>query len=116
MLVAEISSALWVHVQIFETTLRNFLSDCLTNTSGQSDWWNATNYFYAKENSIIDQIKTRLKHRNLDANSKNVISNLGFSFWVELLSRRYHETIWLKIIQYFPAYPGRREDFYSKAR
>ena len=116
LLVAEISSALWVHIQIFETTLRNFLSEFLTNTSGQVDWWNTTNYFYAKENSIIDEIKTRLKHSNLDTNSKNVISNLGFSFWIELLSKRYHQKIWMKLVKFFPAYPGRREDFYNKAR
>ena len=116
LLVAEISSALWVHIQIFETTLRNFLSEFLTNTSGQVDWWNTTNYFYAKENSIIDEIKTRLKHSNLDTNSKNVISNLGFSFWVELLSKRYHQKIWMKLVKFFPAHPGRREDFYNKAR
>ena len=115
-LLAEISGALWVHIQIFETTLRNFLSEFLTNTSGQVDWWNTTNYFYAKENSIIDEIKTRLKHSNLDTNSKNVISNLGFSFWVELLSKRYHQKIWMKLVKFFPAYPGRREDFYNKAR
>ena len=116
LLVAEISSALWVHIQIFETTLRNFLSEFLTNTSGQVDWWNTTNYFYAKENSTIDEIKTRLKHSNLDTNSKNVISNLGFSFWVELLSKRYHQKIWMKLVKFFPAHPGRREDFYNKAR
>ena len=116
LLAAEISSALWVHIQIFETTLRNFLSEFLTNTSGQVDWWNTTNYFYAKENSIIDEIKTRLKHSNLDTNSKNVISNLGFSFWIELLSKRYHQKIWMKLVKFFPAYPGRREDFYNKAR
>ena len=115
-LLAEISGALWVHIQIFETTLRNFLSEFLTNTSGQVDWWNTTNYFYAKENSIIDEIKTRLKHSNLDTNSKNVISNLGFSFWIELLSKRYHQKIWMKLVKFFPAYPGRREDFYNKAR
>ena len=116
LLVAEISSALWVHIQIFETTLRNFLSEFLTNTSGQVDRWNTTNYFYAKENSIIDEIKTRLKHSNLDTNSKNIISNLGFSFWVELLSKRYHQKIWMKLVKFFPAHPGRREDFYNKAR
>ena len=115
-LLAEISDALWVHIQFFETTLRNFLSEFLTNTSGQVDWWNTTNYFYAKENSIIDEIKTRLKHSNLDTNSKNVISNLGFSFWIELLSKRYHQKIWMKLVKFFPAYPGRREDFYNKAR
>ena len=104
------------YIQIFETTLRNFLSEFLTNTSGQVDWWNTTNYFYAKENSIIDEIKTRLKHSNLDTNSKNVISNLGFSFWVELLSKRYHQKIWMKLVKFFPAHPGRREDFYNKAR
>ena len=112
----ELSSALWVHITIFETTLRNFLGNLLEMFCGRKDWWNASYFFYARENSIIQSIKDRLKHRRLDENPKNIVSNLGFSFWVELLSRRYHEKIWLKIVNYFPSYPGRREDFYKKAR
>ncbi len=112
----EISAALWVHIHVFETTLRNFINDTLIQVIGRIDWWNATHEFYSEENRIIDSIKIRLKNRNLEESTKHMISNFGFSFWIELLSKRYHERIWMKIVKFFPVYPGRRENFYNKAR
>ena len=58
----------------------------------------------------------RLKGKDIQITSEHVVDNLSLSFWIKLLGKRYHETIWLKIIKYMPVYPGRREDFYNKAR
>ena len=58
----------------------------------------------------------RLEIRELSSNPITVIENLSFSFWVELLGKQYHQKIWMKILRFFPTYPGRREDFYNKAR
>ena len=112
----EIAAALWVHIAVFESTFRTFLIEKLSLVYGQSDWWTVVDLLSKKDLKDVRKVIGRLKSRNLDVTPTFIAENLSFSFWVELLGKRYHETIWLKIIKYMPVYPGRREDFYNKAR
>jgi hypothetical protein len=115
-LISEISAALWVHIMAFETTLRDFISEKLQRIYGVFDWWLVPNLLSRSDLKDIDYTIKRLNGRQLPISNENVVANLSFSFWVELLSKRYHQKIWMKLVKYFPAYPGRREDFYDKAR
>ena len=112
----EIAAALWVHIAVFESTFRTFLIEKLSLVYGQRDWWTVVDLLSKKDLKDVRKVIGRLKSRDLDVTPTLVAENLSFSFWVELLGKRYHETIWLKIIKYMPVYPGRREDFYNKAR
>ena len=112
----EIAAALWVHIAVFESTFRTFLIEKLSLVYGQRDWWTVIDLLSQKDLKDVRKVIGRLKSRNLDVTPTLIFENLSFSFWVELLGKRYHETIWLKIIKYIPVYPGRREDFYNKAR
>ncbi|NCX36302.1 MAG: hypothetical protein EBX19_06790 [Actinobacteria bacterium] len=114
-LISEISAALWVHIMAFETTLREFISEKLQKVYGVMEWWLINNLLSKKDLNDVKYAISRLDNRKLSVNNENITSNLSLSFWVELLGRRYHETIWLKIISFFSSYPGRREDFYRKA-
>ena len=114
-LISEISAALWVHIIAFETTLREFISEKLQKVYGVMEWWLINNLLSKKDLNDVNYAISRLGNRQLPVNNENITSNLSLSFWVELLGRRYHETIWLKIISFFSSYPGRREDFYRKA-
>ena len=115
-LISEISAALWVHIMAFETTLRDFISEKLQRIYGVIDWWLVPNLLSRSDLKDIDYTIKRLNGRQLPISNENVVANLSFSFWVELLSKRYHQKIWMKLVKFFPAYPGRREDFYNKAR
>ena len=115
-LISEISAALWVHIIAFETTLRDFISEKLQRIYGVIDWWLVPNLLSRSDLKDIDYAIKRLNGRQLPISNENVVANLSFSFWVELLSKRYHQKIWMKLVKFFPAYPGRREDFYNKAR
>ena len=115
-LVAELSGGLWVHIQIFETTLRQFLAKRLTAIYGTQSWWDIPFLLNKDDYSNISKVMQRLKGKDIQITSEHVVDNLSLSFWIKLLGKRYHETIWLKIIKYMPVYPGRREDFYNKAR
>jgi len=115
-LISEISAALWVHIMAFETTLRDFISEKLQRIYGVFDWWLVPNLLSRSDLKDINYAIRRLNGRQLPISNENVVANLSFSFWVELLSKRYHQKIWMKLVKFFPAYPGRREDFYSKAR
>ena len=114
-LISEISAALWVHIIAFETTLREFISEKLQQVYGVIEWWLINDLLSKKDLNDVNYAISRLDNRKLPINNENITSNLSLSFWVELLGRRYHETIWLKIISFFSSYPGRREDFYRKA-
>ena len=115
-LISEISAALWVHIMAFETTLRDFTSEKLQRIYGVIDWWLFPNLLSRSDLKDINYAIRRLNGRQLPISNENVVANLSFSFWVELLSKRYHQKIWMKLVKFFPAYPGRREDFYNKAR
>ena len=115
-LISEISAALWVHIMAFETTLRDFISEKLQRIYGVIDWWLVPNLLSRSDLKDINYAIRRLNGRQLPISNENVVANLSFSFWVELLSKRYHQKIWMKLVKFFPAYPGRREDFYNKAR
>jgi hypothetical protein len=115
-LISEISAALWVHIIAFETTLRDFINEKLQRIYGVFDWWLVPNLLSRSDLKDINYAIRRLNGRQLPISNENVVANLSFSFWVELLSKRYHQKIWMKLVKFFPAYPGRREDFYNKAR
>ncbi len=114
-LISEISAALWVHIIAFETTLRKFIHEKVVQSFQVLEWWLIPALLSPQDFRDMTFAISRLKNRNLPITIESVLSNLSLSFWVELLSRRYHEKIWLKIVNYFPTYPGRREDFYKKS-
>ena len=115
-LISEISAALWVHIIAFETTLRKFIHDSLSDAYKSSTWWFIDKLLTPQDAKDFYYAEKRLIHQKRKVTPILIVHNMSLSFWVELLSRRYHEKIWLKIVNYFPSYPGRREDFYKKAR
>ena len=80
------------------------------------DWWTKSDLLTPQNQENVEKAKTRLQKKGININSERIISNLGLSFWVELLSKRYHQKIWNKLLKYFPRDPGRREEFHQKAR
>ncbi len=115
-ILAEISSALWVNVRAFETTLRTFMHDGLTRVYKSSRWWETKLLLFPDDLKDVLDVEKRLLRQKRKLTPFLIINNLSFTFWIELLSRRYHQKIWMKIVKFFPVYPGRRENFYNKAR
>ncbi len=116
LLIAEISAALWVHIVAFETTLRKFIHGCLTNEYGSKEWWYVPSILTVENRRNIERMELRLRRKRKRITPYNIVENLSFSFWIELLSKRYHQKIWNKLLKYFPVHPGWREEFHSKAR
>ena len=116
LLFVEISSALWVHIVAFEITLRTFIHQSLSKTYGSPKWWRNANLLNNRDSNEVSKIRLRLERRGKVPSDDLIISNLSLSFWIELLSKRYHQKIWNKLLKYFPVYPGRREEFHRKAR
>ncbi len=115
-LISEISAALWVHIAVFEITLRKFIHSSLSKSYKTTRWWLIPNLLTAKDRAEFKYAEKRLAMQKRKVSPILVVHNSSFSLCIELLSKRYHQKIWLKIIKYFPAHPGRREDFYKRAR
>ena len=113
---AEIAAALWVHIQTFEVTLRNFIYTSMKQVFNESLWWEIPGLLLHSEYVYVQGTIERMLQNRVKISAQSIVDNLSLSFWIKLLGKRYHETIWLKIIKYMPGYPGRREDFYNKAR
>ena len=113
---AEIAAALWVHIQTFEVTLRNFIYTSMKQVFNESLWWEIPGLLLHSEYVYVQGTIERMLQNRVKISAQSIVDNLSLSFWIKLLGKRYHETIWLKIIKYMPIYPGRREDFYNKAR
>jgi hypothetical protein len=111
-----ISNELWVQITAFEITLRNFINFSLAQIYQSSYWWSVSNLINEPDLRNIARAIQRIKHKGLSETVKNITESLDLSFWIKLLSKPYHETIWMKLLKYFPTYPGRREDFYKRAR
>ncbi len=115
-LIAEISAALWVHIAVFEITLRKFIHSSLSKSYKTTRWWLIPNLLTAKDRAEFKYAEKRLAMQKRKVSPILVVHNSSFSLCIELLSKRYHQKIWLKIVKYFPTHPGRREDFYKRAR
>ena len=113
---ADIAAALWVHIQTFEVTLRNFIYTSMKQVFNESLWWEIPGLLLHSEYVYVQGTIERMLQNRVKISAQSIVDNLSLSFWIKLLGKRYHETIWLKIIKYMPGYPGRREDFYNKAR
>ncbi len=109
----EISSALWVHIHIFEITLRDFLNYSLVKLHSRSDWWNFPNLLAKRDLARIKKVEAVENLRKVNSFS---ISRMSLSFWISLLTKRYHQKIWRKLE--FPNAPEDklfRDEFHDKA-
>jgi hypothetical protein len=113
---SEIAAALWVHIQAFETTLRNFVYTAIRRDTSEIFWWEIPGLLHESELSYVQRSIERMLQNRVKISAQSIVDNLSLSFWIKLLGKRYHQKIWMKIIKFFPVYPGRREDFYNKAR
>ena len=82
----EIAAALWVHIAVFESTLRTFLIEKLSIVYEKSDWWTIADLLSQKDFKDVRKVIGRLKSRNLDVTPTLIFENLSFSFWVEYCS------------------------------
>ena len=113
-LAAEIAAALWVHIFFFETTLRIFIDKVLSRNFAEISWLEAPGFLARYERMRILKVSKDLMNKGLP--SRLLVSELGFTFWVELCSARYYEKIWRKMEEANPLLKGKRRDFYNKAR
>ncbi len=87
-LVAELSGGLWVHIQIFETTLRQFLSKHLSAIYGTQSWWDIPFLLIKDDYSNISKVMQRLKGKDIRITSEHILDNFQpDSFMIRLAKK-----------------------------
>ena len=109
----EVSGAFWGSFNLLEVSLRNSIHQRLIKVAGRTDWWVAADILHLNERLILEKVKEKFKEKGVTFEEGDLISELGLGFWVALLSKKYHQSLWVKSLEgAFPGYSGRRSDLY----
>ncbi|WP_136643139.1 hypothetical protein [Subtercola vilae] len=105
----EVSAAFWVGFSLLEVTLRNRVHDALTHRFGTERWWEKTPLTGRESNSIA--VAEQRCARYGEPGVGQIISEIGFGFWVGLLSTRHHAGMWLAGLEriFSPTAPRRAD-------
>jgi hypothetical protein len=111
---ARLGEAFHLPIQGVEVGLRNSVNQALSNVYGQN-WWECNNL-----SDILDEerkgdlatVLKRIRNRNSELCTGQVVAGLSFGFWVGILHPRYNPPIWggqlRTAFPYFPAGRGRK--------
>jgi len=109
----EISGALWDLIVYLEVATRNAMARelqtlCVGMGSGRGpvpQWYNHRAWFTTRQNTAIQDAKTRVRGKGLT--SGRVIAQLTFGFWVSLVDPAHAPTLWIPgLHKAFPNSPG----------
>lgn len=106
---ADISQAFYLALQTVEVTLRNAISDVLSDVFGEN--WPFSEPFRAllKEPSILslEKAKLRLARSGYEITTGRMVAILTFEFWAGILTSDFDRPIWqVRLIGAFPNLPG----------
>jgi hypothetical protein len=108
---AQLGEAFHIPIQAVEVSLRNSINAGLTNTYGQ-DWWQNKDLeaiLDEERRADLMQVLRRIRNRELDLNTGQVVAGLSFGFWVGILDGRYNPPIWgAQLRAAFPHFPKGR--------
>lgn len=99
---------------MLEVTLRNAMNDQLTAYAQRPDWWNANVGLHPFETRRIHEaIHEVTIQKGSSATPGHVVAELSFGFWTSLLANKYHQRLWVPVLQYaFPRIAGTRRDLH----
>ena len=117
-----LGQSLHLPIQTVEVSLRNTISDSIESLFGQQ-WYSATKFQliltpWAKK-TLREAVKKTIRNnrrKNKPVTAGDVIANLSFGFWRELLKTHYDPHIWKKKLSVaFPNLPANKsnQDVYN---
>jgi abortive infection bacteriophage resistance protein len=91
---SKISAAFYIPLQGLEVTLRNALHQELSKKFQTPFWYDVAPLdAQSKENITDAKSKINKSHKSIDP--PHVVAELSFGFWVSLLNKAYHQTLWI---------------------
>jgi hypothetical protein len=108
---ARLGEAFHTPIQAVEVALRNSISVALSAVY-TPNWWDCKNLFdLLDEERKADLITVlrRIRNRDLELYTGEVVAGLSFGFWVGILDGRYNPQIWSRQLRNaFPSFPAGR--------
>ena len=89
----EVSAAFLLPLQGLEISLRNAINTTISAHYATDDWFD-TIPLDAAGKIIIEKAKSKLTDEKKDLDNSRIVAEISFGFWVTLLSRKYHQTLW----------------------
>jgi len=120
---AEISSAFWESLSFLEVAFRNAIDGQMTTIhtkKGRAEHWifddahelGRDGQGPGKHSYPFEDVATamrRVRNNNMPLSSGQVISEISFGFWHQMVSRR-QRFLWPDLVAAFPNSPNRRQD------
>lgn len=108
---ARVGEAFHIPIQAVEVGLRNCVNHALVSQFGP-DWWQDPRYLalidFDRQNDL-DLVMRRIRNRNLQRVTGQIVAGLSFGFWVGMLQARYNIEIWSRQLRVaFPHFPEGR--------
>ena len=93
---AKVGEAFHLPIQAYEVGLRNRVSDGLAEVYGV-DWWQEEAFLVEageKRKRDISVVVSRLRSKDIPAETGQLVAGLSFGFWVAMLHSRHNIKIW----------------------
>ncbi len=91
---SEISAAFYTPLQGLEVCLRNALHYQLSHKYQQTNWFDIAP-LHGSALKKLDEAKASVANKHGLVHAPHVVAELSFGFWLSLLSRKYHGTLWV---------------------
>ncbi len=108
---AQVGEAFHVPIQAVEVGLRNRINSALVATYG-ANWWENESFLGIANDERRGDIETvlrRIRNRDLQQSTSQVVAGLSFGFWVGMLQGEYNPPIWgAHLRTTFPSLPVTR--------
>lgn len=105
--------ALYPVLQTIEVVLRNHLWKAISNYTHNSKWLITGNILHPIEQGILRETQSRIVHTHRHEEADDLISELSFGFWTNLLNVRYEQVFWPKLLStVFPTLPRKKRTRY----
>lgn len=111
---SQASAAFYIPLQGLEIALRNALHQALSLKFNSAFWYEiAPLDRYSQENIAEAKEKCRKAYGTTDP--PHIVAELSFGFWVSLLNRTYHQSLWIPALgKAFPNAKLPRGDIHTK--
>jgi hypothetical protein len=108
---AQIGEAFHTPIQAVEVGLRNSINTALSQLF-TPNWWECAGFFRLLDKERTADLTTvfqRIRNRDIDLYTDQVVSGLSLGFWVGLMDGQYNPPIWSKQLRTaFPHLPAGR--------
>jgi hypothetical protein len=108
---AKLGAAFHIPIQAVEVALRNSISSALSKVF-TANWWDCKNLFDVLDDerkADLALVLRRIRNREAELHTGQVVAGLSFGFWVGILDGRYNPPIWGgQFRAAFPFFPMRR--------